>query len=447
MKARWLALLSTVALVPSCKGGGDDDDEVRYFTTYNYVLRTAETSLTNVTAYLMAETDIDVLEGQTGITQNAGAALIFGQVVDMNDGTGLDGVTVELHNDSGLPSGSVFYQSAVTGQYIAGLQETSTTGRFVGMNIVPGRINFKCAAGGGGGVGGDGNVYLLAGADTCVYVTLSADPTKDTVTWGGVTQRLGAAGSAVAEAPEPAVTYTRIGNGGSTGPSDGSGVFSFGSVNAYNAHLVRAGKAGFVDTYNYKQTVTTNLTSGAGGGDLYIITATDRDNQMTDPLLLPLTAGTGFIRGRVMDASGGFVVEAFDTGGTAVGTVRYGDNADNGRPTPVLTATQANGIFYICNVPPGQIMIRASKSGAVANAYVESFADAITLPLDLLPASKTVDTITISGALRNLSSYGVREGNIRLLGTGVGTQSDQFNGGYFMTGVPTRQTFIVVTSK
>jgi len=124
----------------------------------------------------------------------------------------------------------------------------------------------------------------------------------------------------------------------------------------------------------------------------------------------------------------------------------YGDNGDNGRPSAVLTSTQTDGIFYVYNVPPGQIFLRATKTGQAVSTYVDVFADGITLPLDLVPLTQTQDTITLSGALASLQGFAVPEGNIVLMGLGVGDSSDAF-GEYSMTGVPTSHVFIVRTYK
>ena len=46
----------------------------------------------------------------------------------------------------------------------------------------------------------------------------------------------------------------------------------------------------------------------------------------------------GMVRGRVLDGSGGFTVQARDENDDAVGDVRYGANGDNGRPSDVRTS-------------------------------------------------------------------------------------------------------------
>ncbi len=447
-----LGILALAALaIPACGGGGDDDPNgLTYRTTYGYYLTTGQTSLTGTLFYLMSSQDVATYQTHTGVTQNAGLGIIVGKVQD-GSAAGIAGVTIQAHNDAGLSAGGVFYQNATTGAYSALLTETQSTGWFVAMNVTPGRVNLKCAAGAGGGAGTDGNLYLDVKADSCVFAVITATSVaKSTVTWAGQTLNLGGTGTALPGAAEASVTYTRLGHSGSTGPSDGTGLFNLGSVNAENTFLVRCSKAGLVDTYNTKVVGTSNLTGGAGGGDLLIVSPTNRDNELK-PAAVSLTAGTGIIRGEVINASGGFTVEARDAAGTLVGEVWYGDNANFAKPSAAVTSTQADGVFYIYNVPPGQVLVRALKTGgsaASATTYVDVFADSISLPADLVPVAQSQDTISISGALVTMLGYGIQTGSIGFVGlAGVGATSDSFNGAYVMSGVPARHVLIARTSK
>lgn len=442
MMRRGIPLLLICSAVLSCKGSsGDDDDGGEDFrTTFGYFLTTGNTSLSSVIMTIMGDSDMNLIQGQTGTTQTDALGFISGRITN-SGGTGIANVVVQAHNDSGLPAGATFYQSSATGAYAPGLTMTSATGRFVVMNVQAGRVNIKCSA------GADGNLIVRLPAGTTVFAQISATATGVQPEWAGVTQNLGATGSAQAGGPEPSVNYQLLGVTSGPGPaSDGTtGAFDLGTVPARNTFIVKCTKTGFVDTHTYVRTVNADLTSGAGGGNVLIASVTNRDNELNATGVV-LTPGTGIIRGRVLDGNGGCIVEARDDNDQVVGTVLYGDNSDNAKPSAVLTAMQPDGFFYIYNVPPGLILIRATETGFAANSYVEVFPDGITIPLDLTPVAQLQDTITLSGALASLQGFAVPNGTITLHGLGIGDQSDQF-GEYAMANVPTQHVLIVRTSK
>lgn len=440
MMFRRAALLLACSAFLSCKGSGDDDDSEAFRTTFGYFLSTGNTSLSGVIMSIMGESDVTYIQGQTGTTQSTGLGFITGRITD-GTGAGIAGVTVQAHNDSGLATGPIFYQSGITGGYPPGLTMTGATGRFVVMNVPAGRVNIKCAA------GADGNLVVRVPAGTTVFCQISATATGAQPTWSGVTQNLGSSGSAQPAGAEPGVNYQLIGDTSGPGPaSDGTtGAFNLGTVRARNTFIVKCVKTGFADTHTYVRTVNANLSSGGGGGNVLIASTANRDNELNATGVV-LTPGTGIIRGRVLDGAGGCVVEARGDNDQAVGDVRYGDNADNARPNASLTSMDVDGFFYIYNVPPGQVLIRATKSGFAANAYVEVFPDGITVPLDLTLAVQAQPTITISGSLQSLLGNGVPEGQVILHGLGIGDETDTF-GGFAMANVPTSHVLIVRTSK
>ncbi|HKS17567.1 MAG TPA: hypothetical protein VJU16_09670 [Planctomycetota bacterium] len=440
MFTRCIALLLCISLA-SCGGGGSDDDDSEAFrTTFTYFLTTGNTAISGRIFRIMGEGDMTLIQTQTGINQTAGLGFISGIVLDGTD-TAIAGVTIQAHNDSGLAAGSIFYQSALTGAYTVGLTQTTTTGRFVVMNVQPGRVNIKCAA------GADGNLYVQVPTGTTVFAQIRPTASGLQPTWSGVTQNLGAAGSALPGSPEASVNYQLVGTTSAPGPaSDGTtGAFNLGTVPARNTFLMKCAKTAFVDTYTYIRTLNANLTSGGGGGNVLITSPTNRDTELVATGVV-LAAGTGIIRGRVMDGAGGFVVQARNSSDAVVGEVAYGDNADNGRPSAVLTSTQTDGIFYVYNVPPGQVFLRATKTGQSVSTYVDVFADGITLPLDLEPVIQTQTTISVSGALADLRGFGVPEGTVALQGLGLSDSSDSF-GEFSNPSVPAAHVFIVRTSK
>ncbi len=89
----------------------------------------------------------------------------------------------------------------------------------------------------------------------------------------------------------------------------------------------------------------------------------------------PMT-GDGFI-GVVVRNCQGTPVAGATVKSSPAGTVRY--NA-GGSPSPTATSTAADGVAYIANVAPGNVMVRATASGhALREHVVNARADAITL--------------------------------------------------------------------
>lgn len=440
MKSRPLLLLFCVALF-SCGKASSDDDGLNYRTTFGYFLTTPDFTVPSVIMTIMSEDDLKLFETQTGTTQSAGLGFIAGRVMD-GTGTPIAGVTVEAHNDSGLAAGALFYQSGTTLQFTPILSMTSSTGRFIAMNVSQGRVNLKCAS------GADGNLYVRSLGNATVFCQLNATTlvASPQPTWSGVTQNLGATGSAQPSGPEPSVVHASLGTSGLVGTSDGTtGAFNYGTVRARTTHIVKCSKAAFVDTYTYIPVGTANLTSGAGAGNVLVASVANRDAELV-PAGLTLTPGTGMIRGVVLNGSGGVTVEARDSNDAAVGDVRYGANGDNGRPSDLLTTTETDGFFYIYNLPPGQYLLRATKTDFATSTYVDVFADGITVPLNLNPQPQPQATVMISGALATLQGFAVPKGFVTLHGMGIADSTDDF-GEYTLINVPTKHMFIVRTAK
>jgi hypothetical protein len=441
MMFRRIAIVLGAGVLASCGGKSSDDDSAEDFrTTFGYFMTTGNTSVSSVIMSISGESDIALIEGQTGTSQNPALGFIAGRVMD-GTGSPIADVTIQATNDSGLPAGSIFYQSGISFAYSPGLTMTSSTGRFVVQNVQAGRVNIRCSA------GADGNLYVQIAGGTTVFAQLTATATGTQPDWNGITVNLLASGRSVPGSAEPSVNYQVLGFGGPPGPSSNgtTGAFDLGTVPARNMFLVKCTKTGFVDTYTYVQAANADLTPGLGGGNLFITSTANRDSEI-NATGVTLTAGTGIVTGRVMDGAGGFTVEARDGNDQAVGQVLYGDNTDGGRPNVLLTSTMTDGIFYIYNVPPGQIFLRATKTGLAVSTYVDSFADGITLTVDLLPLAQTQATITISGALSSLQGFAVPKGRIILHGLGIGDETDAF-GEYSIQNVPARHVFIVRTSK
>src|SRR6185503_10171389 len=131
MRASRTPLLLAVFVLASCGGKSSSDGGGENFrTTFRYFHVTGNTAESNQNMPLMGESDITLIQNQTGTNQTAGLGFIAGRI-DNGAGVGVAGVTVQAHNDSGLPAGSIFYQSAITFAYSTGLTMTTSTGRFV----------------------------------------------------------------------------------------------------------------------------------------------------------------------------------------------------------------------------------------------------------------------------------------------------------------------------
>lgn len=438
--ARWTVILG-IAVLASCGGSGSDGDSEEFRTTFGYFLATGNTSVSAVIMRIVGERDLTLIENHTGSTQNPALGFIAGQVTD-SSGAPIANVTVAAHNDSGLPAGSIFYQSNVNAVYATGLTMTTATGRFVVMNVQVGRINLKCMS------GANGNLYVRMEGGAAAFVQLSSTAVGAQPDWSGLTANLVASGRMVSGNPEPSVNYQLLGTTGAPGPASDAttGAFNLATVPARSTYIVKCTKSAFVDTYTYVLTENADLTPGLGGGNVFITSLANRDNELNASGVV-LAPGTGIITGRVLHSVGGFTVEARDAGDQVVGVVRYGDNADGGRPNPALTGTDVNGIFYVYNVPPGLVFLRATSATQAVSTYVDAFADGVTVMLDQTPLNQLQATITISGALAtSLTGFAVPDGRVALKGLGLTDESDVF-GEYALTGVPTSHVFIVRTSK
>lgn len=430
------AVGSLALLLGSCLKN-DEDDDLSYRTTYGYFLKTGNTSM-DQTMLIMSGQDLQTFQDQTGAVQTESLGFIGARILDP-DGVPLAGVSVNVHGDQGFPVGQVYYQDEATKAYTPFLAQTSGTGRFIAFNIQPGRVNLKCAS------GADGNLYVHVPSGTSVIAALVATPTKNAVSWTGVTRKLGDTGTALPAGEEFGVKIERLGTNGSVTSGASDGAFNVGSVHANHTWLVKCSKTGFVDTYQYKKTEASTL-NGGPDGDLLIVDPTDRDNELV-PGSVTLETGTGMIRGIVQNGQGGFTVEARDETGTVQGDVGYGDYSNFGRPGVDVLSTQPDGIYYIYNLPPGRYLLRAVKAGFATSAYVDVFADAVSLPFPLVPEPTfDQDAITLSGSVVTLLNFGAANVQVGIEGLPQGTTSDTFSA-YVLQGVPSMHTLIARTLK
>jgi hypothetical protein len=136
--------------------------------------------------------------------------------------------------------------------------------------------------------------------------------------------------------------------------------------------FVKATMTNFTDTYLYPPAP---LTADYSGASINMLTST------TFGLLYTLaqvsqTPGQGTIALEIESAPATYVAGA-TISTTPAGTYRY--NGTNGTPDKTQTMTMADGIAYVMDVPAGQVMLTAAKSGATFKSHsVNAHADAFT---------------------------------------------------------------------
>ncbi len=90
-------------------------------------------------------------------------------------------------------------------------------------------------------------------------------------------------------------------------------------------------------------------------------------------------SGMGFVASEVLDSANATVGGAVVTT-TPAGSVRY--NASNGLPSKTPTSTFTDGIGYVFNIAPGDVMIGATKAGSTFHTHkIKARPDVVTLTL------------------------------------------------------------------
>ena len=430
-------LLAAAACLGGCKGSSSDDGGLTYRPTTWYHLDTGDTDMGSLLLLVMSSADLYTIQAETGVVQAPGFGLIWGTVQDAA-GTAISGAQVSALRDSGVSAGAPVYQDT-DGAFKAALTATTTQGQFVIQNVAPGRVNLRCIA------GASGNAYVDVVADETALVSVESISGAGTVTWSGVTRNL----VNLPSTAEPAVTITGLGTGVPFPiVSDGTtGAFNAGAVYRNDTYRVRLSKAGFVDTYTAFPVGTGNLATPQG--DLLIVSIANRAGTSFTPASVTLDPSRGIVRGLLTPASGtldGYVIGCTDLDAVSTGTVRYGSAAD-ASPDGALAATSTSGVFYVYNVPPGTVLLRATKTGYGGSCYADVVADSIRLVNgELSPAANANDTITVSGHLGTFSMQGVGDGTIRFLGYSE-TASSPADYSYSLSGTPAHHRFRVRCAK
>jgi len=129
---------------------------------------------------------------------------------------------------------------------------------------------------------------------------------------------------------------------------------------------LKATKSGFIETYLYPPAP---LTADFGSASINMITSGNRDLAYN---ITGVSQGmdVAFIALIVSDGTNGIAGATITTDPAT--TYRY--NGTNGLPAPISgnnasTSTQADGIAYALNVPPGEITLNATKSGLTFKSH------------------------------------------------------------------------------
>lgn len=153
--------------------------------------------------------------------------------------------------------------------------------------------------------------------------------------------------------------------------SDASGNYSF-SVDTHGAAIdgfLKASKSGYVDNFIYP---AGPFTADQPMANANLVT-TDNYNYLG--LLGSQKSGMGLVVVEILDASQMSVAGAKLTSNPAAGSIRY---MDNGIPTGT-DGTDTDGAAFLFNVPAGNVMISATKSGMTFKAHaLNAHANAFT---------------------------------------------------------------------
>jgi hypothetical protein len=223
---------------------------------------------------------------------------------------------------------------------------------------------FLAACGGGGGDG---------------MKTPDAPPVSAMVTVTGTASSVGISG----KQPEAGVLVAAYANSDENTivamtTTDASGNYTLTITTNGTAldGFLKATKATFKDTYLYPPDplskdfagASINMVTSGSYGLIYSLTQVSQ------------TAGMGTIAMIVSDGTNG--VAGATVSSSPAGTYRY--NGSNGLPANMSSAmaTQADGIGYILNVAPGQVMVSGAKSGSTFRTHgLKARADVLTTTL------------------------------------------------------------------
>jgi hypothetical protein len=148
----------------------------------------------------------------------------------------------------------------------------------------------------------------------------------------------------------------------STTKSDAQGAFSMSVTtnSVANSGYLRASGSGTVTTYNYPATpVYQNLT----GTTVAIVTA-DEEKALADAAGISQNAGDSLLSIQVVDCAGVPLAGVIIT--SPSGAVFY---TQHGAPTAAATATDASGLVYVFNVPPGDVIVNGVYDANVLRSH------------------------------------------------------------------------------
>lgn len=267
--------------------------------------------------------------------------------------------TENISFDNICIKGSIYYNSPGGVPDFSNNKGTSVAGTYTIFNLPPGEVYLWASR------GGRGNARIKVFANKVSVGKLQVIPIP--ISTVGVT------GSVIAAKDEStAVTQATISVLGTTDPglttiSDGNGLYSFVSIGTNGNYLLKVSKSGHWDSYHSLNTtpfqaatniqdVTKTVTSYSNS---YIAEIASQGGVPVDP-------GKGIITGRVTGGDGTpqhcaklAVRDAVGNDLSAAGAVIVYVNGSRGscEVTSDTGQTATNGLFFIYNVPPGEIFV------------------------------------------------------------------------------------------
>ncbi len=264
---------------------------------------------------------------------------IAGHVANATNGQSVGNVLVELYSTNNSPLGNSVY--------------TTSSGDFQISTIQPGNYKLKISANGYKTIQPVTQYLVQSGVTTLVSLSL---PNTISYTSRVVDSSSAGIGGVLVEVV-----------GGTTNTlTDSNGYFTI-TVPVSTSFYLRISKATFVTTYT--STMSYNQDSNTSDRPYSLLASSDYDGMFTptSPNSVAKINGTGSISGRVASAGNplmtlpGATVTAVDASNPLI---TYPVCYNNGSVNCSLSSTNANGRFYVLNVPDGkQIAITTTKSG------------------------------------------------------------------------------------
>lgn len=291
----------------------------------------------------------DALDSDGTIDEELG--VVFGEVRDAS-GAPVAGATVTITPDEG---GHLFYFDDA-GEPSLTLTETSSSGRFVFLDVPPGTIAVNAALLSGGPqgepLGGGPAGTLLARAYGRVVKSVVTGLLLDPV------ETIGGAAVSETGAPVAGALIEWDFDTDFAAFANGAGQFTIAGLAPGLEYTLRGSATGFRPALTYRRSrketadpanIAMNLVSEGA----YATWGTS--------FTPPQNPSLGMIVGRVLDSDGSPLAGAVVTLEPEVGQVHYFDAA--GQPSASLVQTTASGMFIVLNVPLGNVTLSTVGPG------------------------------------------------------------------------------------